>query len=468
MSVGSGGALAGGLRLQSRVTCPHCWNAFAPDQTLWVAEHPDLVGDLRLGAESRKRFLPSRFNLQGAALDARGFACHELACPKCHLPVPRAFFEMPPVFFSIFGAPASGKSYFLAAVTWRLRKVLPKRFSLNFSDADPLLNQRLHEYESLQFLNPDQDELVALAKTEVQGDLYDTVLFGDQRVDYPRPFVFAVAPLDSHPHGRQTSQAARVLCMYDNAGESFLPGGDSAASPVTRHLAHSRVLLFLFDPTQDMRFRKLCRGKTHDPQMQERSERLARERPVRQETVLAEAAHRVRQFAGLGQNQRHPRPLIVVVTKFDAWLPLLTQSSSQVTEMLATVMTSSSGPVSAMNFDVVESMSKQVRALLWEVSPEIVAAAENFASQVVYVPVSATGCSPEHDAGTGAFGFRPRNLKPIWAEVPLLYSMSRWMQGLVPYVIKTNAVGKPSAIQARSPWANGQTSHAATLPKGRR
>ena len=107
---------------------------------------------------------------------------------------------MPPVFLSILGAPACGKSYFLAAMTWRLRKVLPKRFSLSFGDADPVLNHRLQEYESLQFLNPKQDELVAIAKTEVQGDPYDTVLFGDQRVSYPRPFVFSVAPLEGHPN----------------------------------------------------------------------------------------------------------------------------------------------------------------------------------------------------------------------------------------------------------------------------
>ena len=39
----------------------------------------------------------------------------------------------------------------------------------------------------MQFLNPDQDALVAIEKTETQGDLYDTVLYADQAVSYPRP-----------------------------------------------------------------------------------------------------------------------------------------------------------------------------------------------------------------------------------------------------------------------------------------
>ncbi len=81
--------------------------------------------------------------------------------------------------------------------------------------------------------------------------------------------------------------------------------------------------MFLFDPTQDMRYRRLCSGKTADPQMMERTERLQRERAVRQETILSEAAQRVRRYAGLAQSQKHDRPLIVVVTKFDSWKHLL-------------------------------------------------------------------------------------------------------------------------------------------------
>src|SRR5437763_742231 len=153
------------IPLRNRVTCPHCWHVFAPENALWVAQHPDLVGDPRLGADQPQRFLPTRFTVEGAALDSRGFACHGLACPHCHLSVPRAMFEMEPVFLSVLGAPASGKSYFLASMTWMLRSTLPKHFGLAFGDADPVSNNRLQEYEELQFLNPNQDALVAIEKT---------------------------------------------------------------------------------------------------------------------------------------------------------------------------------------------------------------------------------------------------------------------------------------------------------------
>lgn len=110
------------VALQARVTCPHCWHHFPPEETLWISQHPDLLGDARLGGDHQRRFLPARFTVEGDAIDAKGFPCQSLACPNCHLSVPRALLELQPLFASILGAPASGKSYFLAAMTWQLRQ----------------------------------------------------------------------------------------------------------------------------------------------------------------------------------------------------------------------------------------------------------------------------------------------------------------------------------------------------------
>src|SRR5580693_6142741 len=106
------------LTLLKRIACPHCWKQFAPDEVLWISTHPDLAGDSRLGPEKLRRFLPSRFNVAGEALDAKGHACHDLACPHCHLHVPKAFLEIEPIFVSILGTPGCGKSFYLAASTW--------------------------------------------------------------------------------------------------------------------------------------------------------------------------------------------------------------------------------------------------------------------------------------------------------------------------------------------------------------
>jgi hypothetical protein len=189
------------IPILKRTTCPHCWATFAPEEVLWISGHTDLLGDPRLGPEQPQRFLPTRFTVEGNALDAHGFVCESLACPRCHLPVPRALLEAEPTFVSIFGSPACGKSFFLAAMTSELRRLLPERFALFFSDADTVSNRSLNEYEESLFHNAKKDEWVPLAnlirKTDLQGELYDTVTFGNQTVSYPRPFLFTVQP---QPH----------------------------------------------------------------------------------------------------------------------------------------------------------------------------------------------------------------------------------------------------------------------------
>lgn len=179
MVSGNGQRRRGGLL--DRVTCPHCWESFPPEKVLWISEHQDLLGDPRLGPEQPQRFLPTRFNVAGEAIDARGFPCQQLACPHCHLSVPRPFLEMEPLFLSIFGAPASGKSYLLAAMSWELRRILPLDFAVSFSDADPVSNRVLNEYQESLFSNPQAAELVPLTKlirkTEEQGELYDMVSY---------------------------------------------------------------------------------------------------------------------------------------------------------------------------------------------------------------------------------------------------------------------------------------------------
>lgn len=410
------------IPLRAQIACPHCWHNFPPEECLWISQHPDLLGDPRLGQDHQIRFLPTRFTVEGDAIDARGFACQGLACPRCHLPIPRALFEMQSIFLSILGAPASGKSYFLTTMTWLLRQTLPRSFSLSFGDADPASNRSLNENEERLFLNEDQGRLVALDKTALEGDLYDTVLFSGHSISYPRPYIFSLKPLDNHPNYKAMSKLSHGVCLYDNAGEHFLPGQDTTSSPVTRHLALSRAMFFLFDPTQDPRFRRACAGRANDPQMGDRA------RTSRQEMVLLEAADRVRRYTGLPQKSRHQRPLVVVTTKYDAWSALLNR----------TALENPWGPtrfpnLCAMDLQYVEAVSADVRSLLVRLTPELVSAAEAFAEQVIYIPVSSLGHPPEVDTQTGLLGVRSRDLHPVWAEVPILYTMARWMGGIIPY-----------------------------------
>ncbi|MDP1561118.1 MAG: hypothetical protein Q8M16_06950, partial [Pirellulaceae bacterium] len=176
-------------RLRTRLNCPSCWFAFPPEETQWVAEHPDLRGDIRLGDDAPKRFLPSRFDADGFALDSMGQQCQQLACPRCHLPIPRILFEVTPLFISIIGAPSAGKSYFLASCIWQARQRL-ESLGVTFEDADPVANRVVSDYEQKLFLSDRPDSLVAIPKTEEEGELYQPVSFGTHTETFPRPFVY--------------------------------------------------------------------------------------------------------------------------------------------------------------------------------------------------------------------------------------------------------------------------------------
>jgi len=370
------------------------------------------MGDPIAGQSAFVRFKASRFNVEGAALDARGLPCEGLACPACHLLVPRAFLESGSLIFSIIGIPASGKSYLLAAMSWELRSLLPKRFSIAFNDADPLNNLILNEAENTLFLQDDLDAWVALRKTEMEGEMYDRVHMDTQSVLLPHPFLFTLRPTGAHPAANSAAQATRILCFYDNAGENFQPGQDSATSPGTQHLARSKI----------PRFRKRCRQLSKDPQLS------VGRTADRQDAVLTEAALRIRTYARLSSNQKLDKPLLVLVAKADIWGRLINEDFRE-EPLIAPGQ--GGGQLTQVDLARVDAMSQKVRALLLEHSPEFVAAAEDAFQPVVYIPVSALGGSPTQKDSDGPLLVRPKDISPRWVTVPVLYAFARWSSGLI-------------------------------------
>ncbi len=439
--------------LVKEVICPNCWERFAPESTLYVSAHQDLFGDLRLGPQQQRRFLPTRFHTDGRALDSKGESCHELACPRCHLSVPRILMERPSFFASIFGSPSSGKSYLLAAMTHRLRTVLPKSFAVDFSDADPQANAILHGYEDTLFGgggNP--NALVHLRKTEEVGDWYQKVFYGTREIPYPRPFFFQISPVGGHPFEHNPAAVSRTLCIYDNAGESFQPGADRPDNPVTQHMAKSGCMMFVFDPTQEPEFRKLLATLSNDVQVRGHV-------TSRQEVLLAEAARRVKIYRGLPANTKHDKPLIVLVNKYDVWQKLLSNST-----LPDPWEAHSSHRFSVLRTDYIEKVSATVCNVLRKYTPSIVSTAESFVDpkKIIYIPVSATGGSPELGSD-GLLAHRACALKPMWVEVPLLYVLSQYGSmgqsggGIIPYYspkTKQRTVGTTPA----APATNGDAS----------
>jgi hypothetical protein len=77
--------------------------------------------------------------------------------------------------------------------------------------------------------------------------------------------------------------------------------------------------------------------------------------------------------------------------------------------------------------------------MLVNYTPEIVAAAEAFSEDVIWIPVSALGTSPEEipdvppigNPPRAALGIRPEHIQPQWSDIPLLYAIHRTIPGLL-------------------------------------
>lgn len=391
------------INLKKTVRCIHCWSEFPVADTLWLSEHEDLKVDMLL-PDQPARFLPSRFGVSGNALDAKGQECHLLACPRCHLAIPRSITERDVMFVSILGSPQSGKSYYLASLIHKLRKELPKYFDINLADADLNGNSVLTRYEKELFLRAKGDEAIVLGdlipKTQLGGLLYNTVNYGNQTVSYPKPFTFN---LDPGIPGIEKSR--KMLCLYDNAGEHYEAGRDSNQDPGTRHMAQADFLMFVYDPTQDSRWQSALGSDIVADHFSENTSF--------QEHILLEAANRIRTINGLSDGERIDKPLFVVVCKLDVWKRLLPRMDWH------PPIIKEGGKI---RFDVSRfiEQSEATKETLRGLTPTIVNAAESVSRANYFIPVTAIGTAPTQFSDSGAPMIKPSEISPKRVTIPFL------------------------------------------------
>lgn len=384
--------------------CPVCWLRFEPGQILHVAEHELLRGDPLLGEDAAQRFLATRFDGQGNALDAMGLPCTETACPHCRHLLPPEFTQIPAHLVSIVGDQSAGKSYYLSVLVKLLPARLYERFGVVFQDADPTGNAPLNEMKRTLFSATTPEE-ARLVKTQLEGIMYMHLPRFGRMVALPRPFSFSVSDT-RNPRERC------LMIFYDNAGEQFQPGRDSADSPGARHVASSGGILFLFDPFNSNEFRAQM-GELADPQL----ERSARDE---QDVILSELKVRIKRLCRVPAHELVATPLAMVIGKCDAWIRLLGDEPMK-------------DPVieGRLDQEAVDRNSDRVRTLVRRIAPALVANVEEISSRVRFFAVSSFGHAPVK-MGTGDYVPDPRRLKPIMAEVPPLWLLSQIQPSLVP------------------------------------
>jgi hypothetical protein len=404
---------------RTQFTCPVCWLKFDAGDAMNIAAHDSLRGDPILGEDARLRFFPTRFNDLGQAIDPLGLPSADLACPHCRRRLPPGFLEVPQFIFSIVGAPSAGKTYYLSVLLKVLQQTLFREFGLVLKDGDPTGNMLLNQMKNRLFSASRPEEAI-LAKTALEGAMYERLPRYGRMVALPRPFAYAVGRAVARPGATAENSDHSTDCaviFYDNAGEHFEPGVDVEDSPGALHVASSATIFFLFDPTSNFGFRKILTGSA-DPQLAQ-SGRLDQ-----QDSIMAEMEIRVKRLLALEPGRKIDVPLAVLIGKCDVWKHLVEWDQFK-------------NPLHDGIVDqaMVDANSARLREFVTRVDPAIVAHAEGLARTVRYFPVSAFGHSPariEAGAGQGLLAPDPKRIEPIYLEIPTLWALSRLMPQLFP------------------------------------
>jgi hypothetical protein len=394
------------------LTCIVCWKRFDSGDLMHIAVHESLRGDPLLGTDAMLRFHATHFDDRLRALDPRGIACTEIACPHCHRAMPQGFIDTPHHILSIVGDQSAGKSYYLSVLIHQLPISLLRHFSARFHDSDPAGNALLNQMRSTLFGARTPEE-AKLAKTQLEGVMYESVPKDGRLVPMPKPFVYH---LESAAVGakRVQSPAACSFIFYDNAGEHFQPGRDSVESPGAQHVASSAGIFFLFDPFNSPEFRRrMANVSSADPQM----EKLPLDQ---QDTILAEMRIRIARLLNLGLKRRMDKPLAILIGKCDAWLPLL--NGQKLVNPL---------DENGLSLKAIEHNSHLVRDLVLEIAPKIVGNAEGISDKVLFFPVSSFGHTPVRTQ-SGDCVPDPSKLNPVMTEIPALWIFSQIVPDLVP------------------------------------
>ena len=458
---------------EQQVVCPHCWHEFYTDHALYIATHPTLYGDSVLGDSENQRLTRTEvtFDRNRMPFDPKGGRITEKACPVCHLQIPPELLRHKAKFISLVGAPSAGKTYFLTSMLHTLRSELSKNFAYALRDGDSHQIRAFLSHENTLFAPADPDKPTRLKKTEEAGSLYSQVTIDGQQYQLPIPFVFSLAPTNSHPDLASGRDLNMPVVLYDNAGESFdFLKEKVTTSRVTQHLGKCDAVLFAFDPVLDPQTRVRLRSASNDPQV----ETVARN--YRQESILTEVVNRIRRQRQLPTSTRISTPLLVCVQKYDIWKSLVPYSTTtaedgEVVENIdhSSVVFFEKHGIAGLDNEELSRISLLVRAFLQDIDPAFVELAESQFEVVRYFPVSALGTSPEFEEKRNQsshvqdlLGVRPSRIHPFRVTHPFLWLMLRW-KVIRPVKKKTSSKGLPTCtVQVSS----GQLR--VTLPTSRR
>ena len=383
------------VELGENFKCPYCRTVSDIGDVLSVSVSPSLLGDTVLGEGEQSRFAPTNFTDNGLALDAEGGVCTEIACPCCHMAIPQDLLQMDQVVMSVVGTAGAGKSVFLASSIWQCRQLLRMKFGVGFRDLAPTWNTWIRAYEEKLFFQQDDTKLQQIEKTDLQAsNISRSVNLRGESVLLPTPSYFRL-------DGGKNGDVERCMVVYDCAGEHFLPGADVHASLVTLHTLSADSILFLFDPSADPRLKPML----------DRGNGTASNYAQMQDVLLAELAAKSKKYMGNRGGRKLKQPLLFAVSKAD----MLRNALPSDVELYKV---NDAGRL-ALDVAALRKVSDETEAFLDKTVPEVAATARDISNDIWFLPVSALGHNPMRE------GVRPCDIKPMWAELPFVFTLAQ-------------------------------------------
>jgi len=412
------------LQKNDPTICPHCWFEFLPEKAFFIAGHPELSagGDPVLGNFAKLRLSPSEVKVdsKGVFRDSKGYHVPDRACPRCHLQIPLELLEKRPIFLSVAGPSAGGKTYFLTVMLHVLRLLLNTKFDISFDYSDSAELKTFTDLEDKLF-NMGGDKWTFLEKTFPAG-IFNVVTLDGVKVELPKPILFLMKPTATFVEDKLTKkEMVQTFALYDNAGELFELGRD--LDPTFRaieHLGVADAIMFVFDPLQDEKTQsKLIKNGNKDPGLLE----LVKENKiVPQDKMLLSVITNAKRLRNLNHSEKIEIPLLVCVQKFDVWKSLLPSWAMIDDGSIEFFQTKG---VFGLDYPELNRNSLLIRAFINDISPSFVTMAEANFTSVRFFSVSAFGGSPEMSevGGETKLAVRSGHLQPFRVADPILWFM---------------------------------------------
>lgn len=444
--------------MQDRIKCPSCRDEFRIEETLWIASHDELQGeDPYLASTDYMRFLPKHFTADRRApkaIDPKGGICNLLACPHCHLEIPREYFNSQPFTTAVVGGRSTGKTFFLIALNRWLHSELPE-FGLNYRDGYSEKNEVLDKFGEQLFPEASvSNDLVQLAGNE-RGD-NDASVFKPRRghedefpdvgdmYNYARPFMYLMNRARNDFQNEEIIEQYS-LCLYDHSGERFWRENANHVENIqaTKNVVESDALFFLFDPTQIpgivhayKEVKKQESGGIMEPYIGAEKNMEDTEQAPKNHPLAIFSVMRALISNSYPEMRKYDGQFVVILPKCDAWMCLLDVDIQECLKNYPCHKNEETNrPSGKLSRHVIDKVSDAIKRFLLKKEykcDKFVKAVNDFASNAIYIPVSATGCQPTIE--DGAEGFKPGNLHPIWIGVPFLYTLAKHKDKLIEIV----------------------------------